>query len=188
MRGRRAPSPGLLERQNGLLCPDANGGADAAAAGHRCWWRRVVAPSASMNPHVVRQIGVVSDNDLVRHEAAFNRSVLVAFGVVGALWIIGLAVFLFVYAQALALVAAAYVAAFTLVIASTRLRTVVALLAAWAVAVLSMGALVYASGALVGEALFLGGLVGTALFGLWVLPSYLLMLGIDPDRRTATRT
>jgi hypothetical protein len=149
---------------------------------------RTVEPSASMNPHVVRQTGVASDNDLVRHEAAFDRSVLVAFGVVGALWVIGLAVFLFVYAQALALVAAAYVAAFTLAVASTRLRTVVVLLAAWAVAVLSMGALVYASDALVGEALFLGGLVGTALFGLWVLPSYLLLLGIDPDRRTATRT
>lgn len=141
-----------------------------------------------MNPHVVRQTGVVSHNDLVRHEAAFDRSVLVAFGAVGALWVIGLAVFFFTYAQALALATAAYVVVFTLAVASSRLRTATTLLAAWAVAVVCMGALVYASDALIGETLFLGGLVGSALFGLWVLPSYLLMLGIDPDRRTATRT
>lgn len=130
----------------------------------------------------------MSENDVVRPTATFNRSVLVAFGVAGVLWVIGLAVFFLAYAQALALVAAAYVAAFTLAVASTRLRTAMTLVAAWAVAVLSMGALVYASHALIGEALFLGGLAGTALFGLWVLPSYLLMLGIDPDRRAATRT
>ncbi len=147
-----------------------------------------MAPFASVNPHVERQTGLVSENDLVRHDAAFNRSVLVAFGVVGVLWVIGLAVFFLAYAQALALVAATYVVAFTLAVASTRLRTAMTLLAAWAVAVLSMSALVYASDALTGEALFLGGLAGTALFGLWVLPSYLLMLGMDHDRRTATRT
>lgn len=147
-----------------------------------------VEPYAGVNPLFVRQTSAVSENDSVRPEAAFNRSVLVAFGLVGALWVIGLAVFLFAHVQALALAAAAYVVVFTLAVASTRLRTVTVLLAAWAVAVLCMGALVYASDALIGEALFLGGLVGTALFGLWVLPSCLLMLGIDPDGRTATRT
>jgi hypothetical protein len=39
----------------------------------------------------------------------------------------------------------------------------------------------------VGEAILLGGFLGTALFGLWVVPSFLLLLGIDPDRRIVTQ-
>lgn len=117
---------------------------------------------------------------------AFDRMVLVAFGVVGTLWVLGLAVFVFLFNQGLVPVAAAYVVVFAPAIASTRIRTGLVLLAAWAVAVLSMGVLVYGSDALIGEAMLLGGFLGTTLFGLWVLPSYLLLLGFDPDRRMVT--
>lgn len=131
--------------------------------------------------------GRLGDNVLVEPDLpALDRMVLVAFGVVGTLWVIGLAVFVFLFNQGLVPVAAAYVVVFAPAIASTRLRTGVVLLVAWAVAVLSMGVLVYGSDVLIGEAVLLGGLVGTALFGLWVLPSYLLLLGIDPDRRLVT--
>ncbi len=116
----------------------------------------------------------------------FDRLVLVAFGVVGILWVLGLAVFFLLGGQGLVL-GAAYVLAFAPAIASTRVPTGAVLLAAWAVAVLAMAMLEYAMDALAGEAILLGGFLGTALFGLWVVPSFLLLLGIDPDRRIVTQ-
>ena len=113
----------------------------------------------------------------------FDRLVLVAFGVVVILWVHGLAVF---FLQGFVAVAAVYVLAFAPAIASTRFPPGAVLLAAWAVAVLAMAMLVHAMDALVGEAILLGGFLGTALFGLWVVPSFLLLLGIDPDRRIVT--
>jgi len=117
---------------------------------------------------------------------SFDRMVLVAFGVAGTLWVLGLTVFVFLFNQELVPIAAAYVVIFAPAIASRRLRTGVALFAAWAVAVLATGVLMSASDALIGEAIFLGGFLGTSLFCLWILPSYLLLLGIDPHRRTVT--
>ena len=109
--------------------------------------------------------------------------VLVAFGVAGTLWVLGLTAVVFTYNQELVPLAAAYVIAFTSAIALRRLPTGLALLAAWAVAVLAMAVLISDSETLIGETILLGGIQGTFLFCLWVIPSGLLLLCIDPDRR-----
>ena len=117
------------------------------------------------------------------HAGWFDRWLLVSFGVAGTLWVLGLTAVLFLYNQEYVPLTAAYVAVFTSAIALRRLPTGVALLAAWAVAVLAMAVLTTDSEALIGETILLGGIQGTFFFCLWVFSSGLLLLCIDPDRR-----
>lgn len=109
---------------------------------------------------------------------SLDRTVLKVFAVVGAVWVFGLAVSVLLFDQGLVPVAAVYVAVFTFAIASRRIPTELALLVAWAVAVVATGAMMYRSGGLPGDAA-VGRFLGAGLFALWVLPSFLVLRAID---------
>ncbi|GAB2763048.1 hypothetical protein GCM10027020_14190 [Nocardioides salsibiostraticola] len=112
---------------------------------------------------------------------------LVAFGVAGTLWVFGLTVGDFSNDRKFVPLAAAYVLVFTWVIALKRLRTRVALLVAWAVAVLAGVVLMLNSDWSNGQAIYIGVMLGTYYFCFWALPSGLLLFCIDPDRVKALR-
>lgn len=115
-----------------------------------------------------------------------DRRKLLAFGLAGALWILGLTVLFFLFNLELVPGAAGYFLVFTLAVASRRFRMEVTLLAAWVAAVLAMGAVVYSADGEIGAVIFLGGVLGTFLLGGWVVTGFLLLLLIDPDRRKVT--
>lgn len=81
-------------------------------------------------------------------------------------------------------IATLFVVVFAPTIASRRIRTGVALLAAWTVAVLAVGAAIHTTDSLIGGVIFGGGVFGTIAFCTWVLPSFVLLVLLDPHRTT----
>lgn len=112
---------------------------------------------------------------------SFDRTVLAAFGGVGAVGVL-LLVLVPYMSPLIVLSAAVFVLLFAPAVASRRVRTGAALLAAWLVAVVAASALNHAQDSLIGEAIFTGGVLGTFLFGVWVIPSFLLVVLRDRQR------
>jgi hypothetical protein len=120
-------------------------------------------------------------NEWIAVPMDFDRRKLVACSVSAVLWLMGLSAFVFLFDLELMPVAAVYYLVFTLAISSRRVRTELALLAGWAVAVLAMGVLI--GDGEVGGRILSAAVSGTFLAAGWVFTSFLVLLLIDADLR-----
>jgi hypothetical protein len=113
-----------------------------------------------------------------------DRAVLTALAVAGLLWVFGLCLMTLMSSPTVIAAGVAYVVVFGVALASPRFPTVPTLVAAWASAVVAASAFMHVVDGEVGAVIFLGGVLGTFLFGAWVVPGFCILLVIDPDMRT----
>lgn len=119
-----------------------------------------------------------------------DRRKLFALGVAGGLWVIGLSVFVFVYAPVFVPAAILYVGVFSLLIASRRRSAIPTMLMAWAVAAAAFGTTLASGSSGAGEpsevgfGIVMGGVLGTVMFVGWMATAFLVLLAVDPERRT----
>ena len=108
-----------------------------------------------------------------------------ASAIAGAIWVFGLCVITLMSSPAVIAAAVAYALIFGVALALERLPTVPTLIGAWATAVVAASAFYQAIDVEVGDVILLGGVVGTFLFGAWVVPGFFILLLLDPEMRNS---
>src|SRR4051794_25412194 len=111
--------------------------------------------------------------------------VLGASAIAGAIWVCGLCVITLMSSPAVIAAAVAYALIFGVALALERLPTLPTLIGAWATAVVAASAFYQAIDVEVGGVILLGGVVGTFLFGAWVIPGFFILLLLDPEMRNS---
>ena len=99
------------------------------------------------------------------------------------IWGFGLGVLTLMSSPLVIVAAVAYALTFAVALASERLPTVPTLVGAWASAVVAASAFMHVVDGEVGAVFLLGGVLGTFLFGAWVVPGFFILLLIDPEMR-----